>query len=88
MTAASDQPGLTTERFEKALVYATQMHARPMRKGTAIPYIAHLLAVAASVRAAAFTWPRSIRPSARTWPTPTTMIASRTSASSKARSAN
>jgi (p)ppGpp synthase/HD superfamily hydrolase len=49
MPAASDQPGLTTERFEKALVYATQLHARQVRKGTAIPYIAHLLAVAAIV---------------------------------------
>ena len=49
MTAASNQPGLTTERFEKALLYATQLHARQVRKGTAIPYVAHLLAVAAIV---------------------------------------
>jgi GTP pyrophosphokinase len=32
-------------RFEEALVYATQLHAQQVRKGTPIPYIAHLLAV-------------------------------------------
>ncbi|HEY7425658.1 MAG TPA: HD domain-containing protein [Gemmataceae bacterium] len=47
MTAASDQPGLNTERFGNALVYAAQLHARQVRKGTTIPYVAHLLAVAA-----------------------------------------
>jgi (p)ppGpp synthase/HD superfamily hydrolase len=49
MTEASDQSGLTTERFEKALVYTTRLHARQRRKGTSIPYVAHLLAVAAIV---------------------------------------
>ena len=34
-------------RFEEALVYATRLHARQRRKGTGIPYVAHLLAVAA-----------------------------------------
>ena len=32
-------------RFEEALVFATQLHAQQKRNGTAIPYIAHLLAV-------------------------------------------
>jgi GTP pyrophosphokinase len=36
-------------RFEDALVYATRLHARQVRKGTGIPYIAHLLAVTAIV---------------------------------------
>jgi GTP pyrophosphokinase len=34
-------------RFEDALVYATQIHAHQHRKRTGIPYISHLLAVAA-----------------------------------------
>jgi hypothetical protein len=36
-------------RFEDALVYATQTHASQVRKGTGVPYIAHLLAVASLV---------------------------------------
>ena len=36
-------------RFEEALVYATQLHAAQRRKGSDIPYVAHLLAVAALV---------------------------------------
>lgn len=35
-----------TTRFNEALVYAAQLHADQFRKGTSIPYIAHLLAVA------------------------------------------
>jgi GTP pyrophosphokinase len=38
-----------TERFEEALVYAARLHARQIRKGTAIPYVSHLLAVASLV---------------------------------------
>jgi (p)ppGpp synthase/HD superfamily hydrolase len=38
-----------TERFERAVVYATQVHGGQVRKGTSTPYIAHLLAVAATV---------------------------------------
>lgn len=38
-----------TRRFERALVFATQLHANQRRKGTHIPYIAHLLAVASIV---------------------------------------
>jgi (p)ppGpp synthase/HD superfamily hydrolase len=38
-----------TSRFEDALVFATQLHAAQKRKGTTVPYIAHLLAVASIV---------------------------------------
>jgi GTP pyrophosphokinase len=38
-----------SERFREALVYASYLHARQLRKGAGIPYIAHLLAVAAIV---------------------------------------
>ena len=38
-----------TARFEEALVFATRLHAQQTRKGTAIPYIAHLLAVTSIV---------------------------------------
>jgi (p)ppGpp synthase/HD superfamily hydrolase len=34
-------------RFEQALVYATQIHAGQTRKGSAVPFIAHLLGVTA-----------------------------------------
>ena len=34
-------------RFETALVYANQVHQNQQRKGTGIPYMAHILAVAA-----------------------------------------
>lgn len=36
-------------RFEQALVYATQLHATQIRKGGDIPYVSHLLSVAALV---------------------------------------
>jgi (p)ppGpp synthase/HD superfamily hydrolase len=36
-------------RFEEALVFATRLHAGQTRKGTAVPYIAHLLAVTSIV---------------------------------------
>jgi len=38
-----------TDRFDRALLYATHVHGGQVRKGTPIPYIAHLLAVAATV---------------------------------------
>ncbi|HEV2172247.1 MAG TPA: HD domain-containing protein [Nitrospira sp.] len=38
-----------TDRFDRALLYATHVHGGQVRKGTSIPYIAHLLAVAATV---------------------------------------
>lgn len=38
-----------TNRFTSALVYATQLHAQQVRKGSNVPYISHLLSVAALV---------------------------------------
>ncbi len=38
-----------TERFDRALLYATHVHGGQVRKGTSVPYAAHLLAVAATV---------------------------------------
>ena len=44
----TDTP-LLTARFDEALHYATRHHARQLRKGTPIPYAAHLLAAASLV---------------------------------------
>ena len=38
-----------TDRFDRALAYATHVHGGQVRKGTSVPYVAHLLAVAATV---------------------------------------
>src|SRR6266487_2612419 len=38
-----------TDHFDRALLYATHVHGGQARKGTSIPYIAHLLAVASTV---------------------------------------
>ena len=38
-----------TSQFEDALVFATQLHAGQVRKETEVPYVAHLLSVAALV---------------------------------------
>jgi (p)ppGpp synthase/HD superfamily hydrolase len=38
-----------TDRFDRALLYATHVHGGQLRKATTIPYVAHLLAVAATV---------------------------------------
>jgi GTP pyrophosphokinase len=38
-----------SHRFTDALVYATELHARQRRKGTDVPYIAHLLGATAIV---------------------------------------
>jgi GTP pyrophosphokinase len=38
-----------TERFEEALVYANRLHVKQKRKGTGVPYVAHLLSVTALV---------------------------------------
>ena len=38
-----------SDRFDRALLYATHVHGGQVRKGTSTPYIAHLLAVAATV---------------------------------------
>ena len=45
MTAAM----VLTERFDRALLYATHVHGGQVRKGTSTPYVAHLLAVSATV---------------------------------------
>jgi (p)ppGpp synthase/HD superfamily hydrolase len=37
----------TTDRFASAMAYAYQVHSGQRRKGTGIPYIAHILGVAA-----------------------------------------
>jgi GTP pyrophosphokinase len=37
------------KKFERALVYAAQVHRDQTRKGSAVPYVTHLLAVAAIV---------------------------------------
>ncbi len=42
-------PTTLTDRFDRALLYATHVHGGQLRKGTGVPYIAHLLAVAATV---------------------------------------
>ena len=38
-----------SNRFEQALILATQLHANQVRKGSDVPYISHLLSVAALV---------------------------------------
>ena len=48
MTAPMAGPKLGA-RFTEALVYTTDLHSRQRRKGTDLPYIAHLLSVAALV---------------------------------------
>lgn len=42
-------PTSLTERFDRALLYAAHVHGGQVRKGTSTPYLAHLLAVAATV---------------------------------------
>ena len=44
--ASVTEPG---ERFEKAVVYALGVHGGHVRKGSGVPYVAHLLAVTALV---------------------------------------
>jgi (p)ppGpp synthase/HD superfamily hydrolase len=46
---AMTPPTTLTDRFDRALLYATHIHGGQLRKGTCVPYIAHLLAVAATV---------------------------------------
>src|SRR3989304_2165672 len=45
----SPRPVGSTDRLSEALVFAAHLHARQTRKGTHIPYIAHLMAVAGLV---------------------------------------
>jgi (p)ppGpp synthase/HD superfamily hydrolase len=44
----TEKPKLSN-RFEQALVYAAQVHANQVRKGGDVPYVSHLLSVAALV---------------------------------------
>ncbi|MBD2344796.1 HD domain-containing protein [Anabaena subtropica] len=37
---------MLSERFTQALTYAIQLHAHQVRKGSGVPYVAHLLGVA------------------------------------------
>lgn len=49
MAEADTETPLLNERFDRALHVAIAHHRRQLRKGTEIPYAAHLLAVAAIV---------------------------------------
>lgn len=50
MNSNTTQASKLTHRFEQALVYATRLHAKQIRKGVGnVPYISHLLSVAALV---------------------------------------
>ena len=49
MSEASEARSGFSNRFEAALIYALHLHAQQKRKGTTVPYISHLLAVAALV---------------------------------------
>lgn len=48
MATFTETPQLST-RFEAALVYATRLHAYQVRKGSNVPYLSHLMSVAALV---------------------------------------
>ncbi len=41
--------GLLGKRFDEAIVYALDAHDRQLRKGTRVPYVAHLMGVASVV---------------------------------------
>jgi (p)ppGpp synthase/HD superfamily hydrolase len=45
----TNNPGKLTQRFTDALIYTAQLHSGQFRKGTQIPYLAHLLGVTALV---------------------------------------
>lgn len=45
---ATENP-LLTNRFEQALIYASRLHNKQIRKGSNVPYISHLLSVTALV---------------------------------------
>ncbi len=47
-SAAAAAP-LLTARFQRAFAVACEAHAAQLRKGTAIPYLAHVMSVAALV---------------------------------------
>jgi (p)ppGpp synthase/HD superfamily hydrolase len=37
---------ILSNRFSEAIIYAAQLHATQVRKGSGVPYIAHLLGTA------------------------------------------
>ncbi|HXW96387.1 MAG TPA: HD domain-containing protein [Gemmatimonadales bacterium] len=45
----SPSPTLLSPKFTEALLYAAELHGRQRRKGSGIPFLAHLLGVAAIV---------------------------------------
>ena len=49
MPASNDSVFAPTERFTRAVDYARTAHAGQVRKGTAIPYLFHLLGVSSLV---------------------------------------
>ncbi|AFY57342.1 hypothetical protein Riv7116_4934 [Rivularia sp. PCC 7116] len=49
MNLNTTQKYFLTNRFEQALVYASRLHRKQIRKGSNIPYISHLLSVTALV---------------------------------------
>ena len=49
MTGKKSIEPLLGRRFQQALVYAAGLHARQVKKGSGVPYVAHLLGVAALV---------------------------------------
>jgi len=49
MPVTSTSAPLLTSRFQQAFALASQVHATQLRKGTAIPYLAHVMSVAALV---------------------------------------
>jgi len=46
---AKSDAALLSPRFERALLLANRLHARQKRKGTDVPYVAHLMTVAGMV---------------------------------------
>lgn len=49
MPEAAESPPLLTDRFQRAFALASELHATQVRKGTSVPYVAHLMSVAALV---------------------------------------
>ena len=49
MNLNSTETPKLTHRFEEALVYTNRLHRKQTRKGGNVPYISHLLSVAALV---------------------------------------
>ena len=49
MSPSDPEPPKLTDRFEAAMILAARLHAGQLRKGTQVPYLSHLLGVAALV---------------------------------------